>query len=522
MGCSPSNSVDIAATPNQEESNSIKEDENENENDVNTLDTQKSSQEWRNSVKPKPPAVPQNNTSHPQPDIPSKYKEHKTLDIDDKVLERFLIVQEEISKLSAEGIFEQLQKLEADFEKLLKEKKQSDMNYRVLLEQSNKEKMDYDNINSEEVREYFLTKEDHEKAVTKEKCEFLESVKKAEAAKEHLKITESEFDESLNKYNLYQNENFEALTLFNEQMNILYSIFNGQDGSKLEAELESKMKDIDENCEIFKSALNKWSNSKFLLVYAYNQLQCSESRWQDLIQMDIKSPEKTIPATEVRNNLKAAYENILATREYLKVVEFPYLSTDSELLSLKNLSESSYKDMLTTGKQEKTLKTIQHFLKKCLKLNMWFDQVIQNSLAVEYSKSLEDFDIISRNLREERIKILQIKIKERFNKDVDVNLFDVVPKKNLIQNDTVLEKVYSNSNVINQKINGQKDESGSENRPNSTYEMPPPPSKEQILGDIEEIKAKYKEQTEGWNKHLDESRRDADYRLQKLLAQHSK
>jgi len=101
------------------------------------------------------------------------------------------------------------------------------------------------------------------------------------------------------------------------------------------------------------------------------------------------------------------------------------------------------------------------------------------------------------------------------------NLFELVPKKkNLIENDTVLEKVYSSSNVINQDI--RSNNSNGPTRPGSTYDMPPPPSKEQILGDIEEIKEKYREQTKGWNKHLDESRREADERLQKLLAQHSK
>ena len=53
------------------------------------------------------------------------------------------------------------------------------------------------------------------------------------------------------------------------------------------------------------------------------------------------------------------------------------------------------------------------------------------------------------------------------------------------------------------------------------YELPPPPSKDQILGDIEEIKQQYREQTDGWNKHLDDSRREADERLQKMLSQYN-
>ena len=62
-----------------------------------------------------------------------------------------------------------LKKVESDFERLLKEKKQADVNYRVLREQSNKEKQDYDNITSSTVQAYFRSKQDHERAIAKEK-----------------------------------------------------------------------------------------------------------------------------------------------------------------------------------------------------------------------------------------------------------------------------------------------------------------------------------------------------------------
>ncbi len=40
--------------------------------------------------------------------------------------------------------------------------------------------------------------------------------------------------------------------------------------------------------------------------------------------------------------------------------------------------------------------------------------------------------------------------------------------------------------------------------------------------DIEEVKQQYRDQTEEWNKHLDDSKRMADERLQKLLEKHNK
>ena len=37
-------------------------------------------------------------------------------------------------------------------------------------------------------------------------------------------------------------------------------------------------------------------------------------------------------------------------------------------------------------------------------------------------------------------------------------------------------------------------------------------------GDIEVIKKEYREQTEGWNKHLNDSRKEADEKLKRMLS----
>ena len=58
-----------------------------------------------------------------------------------------------------------------------------------------------------------------------------------------------------------------------------------------------------------------------------------------------------------------------------------------------------------------------------------------------------------------------------------------------------------------------------ENELMNRFELPPPPSHEKIMGNLEEIKKEYRENTKGWNKHLDDSRKQAD---EKLLAALSK
>ena len=102
------------------------------------------------------------------PQKPKNYQMHK-LTINDDLLDRFLVVQAEIAKHNGQGVFEGLEKVEEEYERLLKERKQADVNHRVLREQSNKEKQDYDNITSPTVQAYFRSKQDHERAIEKEK-----------------------------------------------------------------------------------------------------------------------------------------------------------------------------------------------------------------------------------------------------------------------------------------------------------------------------------------------------------------
>ena len=63
--------------------------------------------------------------------------------------------------------------------------------------------------------------QDHERAIEKEKLEYLESVRQVEVAEAQLKAVTEKYQRALDKFNSYQRDNKEAIDLFNEQMNIL-------------------------------------------------------------------------------------------------------------------------------------------------------------------------------------------------------------------------------------------------------------------------------------------------------------
>ncbi len=55
----------------------------------------------------------------------------------------------------------------------------------------------------------------------------------------------------------------------------------------------------------------------------------------------------------------------------------------------------------------------------------------------------------------------------------------------------------------------------------SIAELPPPPSRDQILGNVEAIKQKYRQDVDEMKKNLESNKREADERLQKMLEQYN-
>ena len=342
--------------------------------------------------------------------------------INDAILDRFIQIQSQIEVYERNGIFDGLKIVEEEFESLEKAKRQAEINNKVLTEQTKKEKQDLDNISQLTVHNFFKNKEAYNVAVSKEQQEYLQSLNMLEISNNELKSVTQQFDAAKDKLEKYKKENQKALELYNEQMNILYSTFDGDFGSELENKLETQVNELSKSKEQLRSALHKWSNARFLLVYAYNQIQSSEQSWMELMKLDLNNPQKVIFATEVRNNLIAANQNLQNTRSYLKNIELPYC-TEDDLKTLKNVAAGTYQDMMNVQRQNYVLNIIQILRKRCAALNQWFDQVIKDTLVVDYSKVKINFDQKFKQLKLERIRLLQEKIKEKTGKDIKVNLF---------------------------------------------------------------------------------------------------
>lgn len=428
--------------------------------------------------------------------------------ISDETFTRFLAIQTEIEKYERQGIFEGLRAAEEEFEIIEKNKRQAEINQKVLEEQTKKEKQDFENISSPTVQSYFKNKQDHDKAISKEQEEYLHSLNQLEIATTELNTVTQQYNHSKDKLESFKRDNKKAIELFNEQMNILFSAFEGEYGSDLENQLENDVRILTEQKDQLRTALNKWSNAKFLLVYAYNQLDCSEKRWSELMSLDIRNPEKVILATEVRNNLVASNQNLMNTKSYLKNVNLPYC-TDEDLRSLQSLAAGIYQDMLSVDRQRYCLNIMQVLRKRIAALNQWFEQVIKETLVVDYNKIKETYDKQSKELKRERVRLFTEKIKEKTGKDVNINLYE-----NMKSEKTTMMNANNTSFGIGNNNTAQTDIA---EKPINKNELPPPPNRDLLLGNIEEIRQQYRQQVQNWNSHLDEGRREADERLKKML-----
>ncbi|CAF0828677.1 unnamed protein product [Brachionus calyciflorus] len=435
--------------------------------------------------------------------------------INDSVLNRFIEIQGEIEKYESKGVFDGLKIAEEEFETLDKNKRQAEINHKVLTEQTKKEKQDFENMSQPTVQSFFRSKQAHNEAISKEQQEYFQALNLLEIATTELKSITAQYEQGKQRLENYKKENKKAIELHNEQMSILYSTFEGEFGSDLENSLEKEVKLLAEQKDQLRQALHKWSNARFLLVYAYNQIQLCEQKWSEMMRLDINNPEKVIFATEVRNNLVAANQNLVNTRTYLKNITLPYC-TDEDLKTLQGLASGTYQDMQTPQRQRYALSIIQVLRQRCAALYQWFDQVIKDTLVVDYTKVRIDYDQKSKQLKMERVRLLQEKIKEKTGKDVKINIFDSASdKKDNLNIESLLNQPFKT---------GENDQGSQEitEKPINSLDLPPPPSKDQILGNVEEIKKQYFQQTDEWNRHLDSSKRDAEEKLNQMLSKYKK
>ncbi len=204
------------------------------------------------------------------------------------LLKRFIKVQKKIESFDSQGFFETLKESEQELETFDFLKKQCERDFRVVDEQTRKQKQDCDNIVSKKFGAYFNNTDEHETVIKREQEAYEKSVKQRTKLEKELSRKTEKWQEATDCLREFKETNKKALDLYAEQMNIINTAFDGDDGSELENKLEVVQKEMKKEREQLKVAIKRWNNARFVLIYACNQIQVAEAKWDELMLLDLK------------------------------------------------------------------------------------------------------------------------------------------------------------------------------------------------------------------------------------------
>ena len=86
-------------------------------------------------------------------------------------------------------------------------------------------------------------------------------------------------------------------------------------------------------------------------------------------------------ATDVRNHVIAAGQNVTSAQRYLNNIKFPYCEP-AEIQTLNRACENIYIDMQTPARHEHAYKCYYVTYRRCAALKQWFDSVSNNYVFV--------------------------------------------------------------------------------------------------------------------------------------------
>ncbi|CAG2240797.1 unnamed protein product [Mytilus edulis] len=396
-----------------------------------------------------------------------------------ETIQTYVRLDNEIHMMEIKNIRKSLKMKEDQLKDVQQTESQLKTHYKECQDKTKKEKADVDDLTGKGGQiQASLGKAKFDQQMSKEQAEYLEALNKEELAKKDLEgITKQIQDIQAEIKNLTPEvEKLDKLVA--EQEELLSSIFKGDYGSQKENELESKMDMLVEKRNRVGVAKYKWTNGKVLLQHAVNQLAYAVKKWDELGKLD-KSDTKTMytMATESRNNLSAAVQNLQNTQKYLSNIQFPYCKEDE-------------------------IKTLQKATAN----------VLTSVIEKDFRSASDEERECSKQLRIERLRLM----KESVEKDGGTCNLDASQEE--INDKQVEQELVGLTNADD--VPGS--EGSSKDMPPPTpmplKDLAPPPSEEMLFGNINKLKDQYTKEKSEFTKVQEMNKQRLDQGLQEKLA----
>ncbi|PAA80174.1 hypothetical protein BOX15_Mlig001143g2 [Macrostomum lignano] len=350
----------------------------------------------------------------------------------------------------------------------------------------------------------------------------------------------------------------ELQKLYKEQDQILATIFDSKYGSDQEYRLEREHDFTCEKQQRISAAKARWQAARLLVQHAHSQLGYAVQRWDYICRIPaVNSQMRYGIATEVRNYLIAASTNLRNSQGYLKGIDFPYCKTD-EVSTLERATNNIYGDMATTERHQHAMNVFRSTFQRSHALLQWFDVVIDKTIDRDLLMAIEELFAKKRELRIERVRLIREKLVELFGAeeaaaagldeadlqlDEDGNLTDARRLQEQLSkvNEEELKKQLENVKIVQpEKVQQSKEQEAAveaaaaaadgdsksadadEKAPKveavPLKELAPPPSEDQLFGDIDSIKKQYEIDMEEFQRAQDVNRARVEQGLQEKLA----
>ncbi|BFZ25738.1 hypothetical protein BsWGS_28777 [Bradybaena similaris] len=464
-----------------------------------------------------------NNTQFPKHKSGTGVKTHNSELSDDEMqkrIYRYIQLDKEILAWEGKNIPRSLQAKKERANEVANSLKDLEQQYQATCEKVIKEKADVDKMQNPSVKSFFKNQQEYEDKLTKEQAKYLQAISEQEVAKKQLdgiqmqaKLCDAEVQELTKEMN-------KLAILYDEQDQILDDIFSGKYGSDLENKLETEVEELLDRKERIGVAKYKWSNGQLLLQHAYDQLGYAVGRWQTMDQVPSSGVQvKYQLATETRNNLIAASQNIMNAKRYLNNIKFPYCEPE-EIATLDKACSNIYVDMLSPDRHQHALQCFCVTHRRTSALLQWFDSVINHTIEKDLAKAKADLTWKQTELRKERLRLMNEKIGGSAS-DVKIADKDVLDEfdDDFLEPELVAisepDKVEGPTGGLHPGYDGQV----MAPTPLPLSELAPPPSQEELFGNIEQLKEQHQQERAQIEKIQEANKARMEQGLQEKLRQ---
>ncbi|XP_066270191.1 FK506-binding protein 5-like isoform X1 [Branchiostoma lanceolatum] len=370
--------------------------------------------------------------------------------IDENLLQRFIEIDREIAELETIVSVQKLEAKKSQVADLEKTVQQLQEEYKILEQQTAKEKKDVVDLQKMTVKEYFANEEAFDKQLSKEQEEYVDALNKQEIGKQKLEASTKQLEQLKADITSFSSKNERYQQLQAEEDILLAGVFKGRYGSELEYKLEEEVDMLHDRKQRVLTAKFKWHNARVLMHHAVSQLALGVRRWLDLKRVPVTYTQQSggyiihtsntrlryQMAAEARNNFVAASQNISGAQKYLNTITFPYC-TPQEVNTLNSAINHIFTDM-QAGEQryQHAYSCYNTTHRRAAALIQWFDMVIKNTIM----KDLDDVAKLSaqkkQDLRKERLRLLKLRVQEVLGREIkSPEVPDVVPDLSLLPGD---------------------------------------------------------------------------------------